>query len=254
MRLPLPALRQTGSSRGIQRDGARHRARARSEIRAGDYRASRQMALRTRRKSTCRRTTSSGSVTLITPGSHVTNRTVQATSVMWTVRKLTSGGIHAPTCPRWRLFPAFPAPSGRSWRAVFPGRSFVASGWVRGETGPRRRRALRLAGSALAEPAQRRVRLGVPGLGRRLVLAVAPGAAGALLVAPPPARDADHASIVRRDATERELLMRGWGPAPHRRNLAPGYVGYRSGWRGVCDDCEPDRARGNSSGVASLLH
>src|SRR5216684_5386307 len=52
--------------------------------------------------------------------------------------------------------------------------------------------------SALAEPAERRLGpriLGIPR--RRLVLAVAPGAARALLVVPSPARNADHVSIVR---------------------------------------------------------
>src|SRR5690348_3291526 len=122
------------------------------------------MALRTRRKSTCRRTTSSGSVTLMNPGSHVTNRTVQALSGMWTMREVGFGGTRVATCRPRRLFPA---PSGRGL-------------------------------SALAEPAER----GLPGRslgrsGRRLVLAVTPGAAGALLMLPLPARDADHPSIVR---------------------------------------------------------
>jgi hypothetical protein len=149
-------------------------ARAPGErIRAGDYRASRQMALWTRRKSTWRRTTSSGSLTLMTPGSHVTDRTVQAASGMWTVRVVTSGGIRVATCPRRPLFPA-PLRSP----ALFPG-----------------------PGLALAEPAERRLgpegpRIpGNPRLpGRRLVLAVAPGAARALLVVALPARDADHVS------------------------------------------------------------
>jgi hypothetical protein len=52
----------------------------------------------------------------------------------------------------------------------------------------------------LAEPAERglgsRLRSGLAG--RRHVLAVTPGAPGALLVLPLPARDADHVSIVRR--------------------------------------------------------
>ncbi len=47
-----------------------------------------------------------------------------------------------------------------------------------------------IPGLALAEPAERR--LGIPIPFRRLVLAVAPGAARALLVVPLPARDADH--------------------------------------------------------------
>src|SRR5690349_4047592 len=53
---------------------------------------------------------------------------------------------------------------------------------------------------ALPEPAERRLgpRLRSRLAGRRQVLAVAPGAARALLVAPLPARDADHVSIVRR--------------------------------------------------------
>ena len=170
-------------SRGIQRGGARHRARARGgKIRAGDYRASRQMALRTRRKSTCRRTTSNGSVTLITPGSHVTDRTVQAASGMWTVRTVTSGGIRVATCPRGTVIPGSP-PGLLRRRRPLAGRE---------DAGPARR-AL-----ALTEPAERRFGPGSPGvLLRRQVLAVAPGAARALLVMPFPARDADHVSIVR---------------------------------------------------------
>jgi len=73
------------------------------------------MALRTRRRSTCRRTTSNGSVTLMTPGSHVTDRAVQAASGMWTVRRVTSGAIRVATGPRSLLFPArsvFPLASG----------------------------------------------------------------------------------------------------------------------------------------------
>ena len=61
--------------------------RARSVIRGGDHRVPRQMALRTRRRSTCRRTTSNGSVTLITTGSHVTDPAVQDRSGMWTVAR-----------------------------------------------------------------------------------------------------------------------------------------------------------------------
>ena len=53
---------------------------------------------------------------------------------------------------------------------------------------------------ALTEPAERRLGSRLrPGLaGRRQMLAVAPGAARALLVVPLPAWDADHMSIVRR--------------------------------------------------------
>jgi hypothetical protein len=54
-------------------------------------------------------------------------------------------------------------------------------------------------GSALADPAHRRLGrvLGVAGgVGRRQVLAVAPGAPGALLMLPAAAVDADHAPIV----------------------------------------------------------
>src|SRR5689334_20583217 len=124
------------------------------------------MALRTRRKSTCRRTTSSGSVTLMKPGSHVTNRTVQAASGMWTVREVGFGGTRVATCRPRRLFPV---PHSR-----YPPRPWS---------------------SALAEPAEHGLLGGRSG--RRLVLAVAPGAARALLVLPLPARDADHCSIVR---------------------------------------------------------
>jgi hypothetical protein len=140
-------------------------ARPADFVRAGDYRASRQMALRTRRKSTCRRTTSNGSVTLITPGSHVTDGNVQAASGMWTVRWVTSGGIRVATCHD---------------RPAIPGRAFSAlaepgEGWLGLVGGGRPRRP-----------------------GRRKVLAVAPGATRALLMVPLPARDADHVSIVRR--------------------------------------------------------
>jgi hypothetical protein len=82
---------------------------------------------------------------------------------MWTVRRLTSGGISVATCACWPLFPVAVA-----------------------------------GGLALAEPAERRLRAGIPIMpGRRLVLAVAPGAARALLVVPIPARDANHVSILR---------------------------------------------------------
>src|SRR4029077_7380308 len=101
--------------------------------------------------------------TLMNSGSHVTNRTVQAASGMWTVRRVTSGGIRVAT--------------GQN-RPAIPGRL-----------------------SALAEPGQGRLGLGGSGWpgrpGRRQVLAVAPGAARALLVVPVPAREADHVSIVR---------------------------------------------------------
>src|SRR5579875_171199 len=46
--------------------------------------------------------------------------------------------------------------------------------------------------SAGPDPAERRLRRPVPGVLRRQVLAVAPGAAGAVLVVPLTARDADH--------------------------------------------------------------
>src|ERR1700739_2229509 len=78
---------------------------ARSGIRGGDHRVSRQMALRMRRKSTWRRTTSNGSVTLITAGSHVTDPAVQDTSGMWTVLMLTADVRVGPTRPLRRLFP-----------------------------------------------------------------------------------------------------------------------------------------------------
>ena len=146
------------------------------------------MALRTRRKSTCRRTTSSGSVTLMNPGSHVTNRTVQAPSGMWTGREVGFRGTRMATCRPRRLFPA-----------RVPGPCFVAA-----------------RSSALAYPAEPGLGGGRPG--RRLVLAVAPGAARALLVLPLPARDADHVSIVRQalcgNANRRaSLVLEGPGGA-----------------------------------------
>src|SRR5689334_16790075 len=133
------------------------------------------MALQMRKKSMCRRPTSNGSVTLMKPGSHVTNRTVQAASSMWTVRAVTSGAIRVATCRAQALFRR-----GRILArplALIPARP-----------------------SALAKPAERRLgsRLRSWLAGPRQVLAVTPGAARALLVVLLPARDADHVSIVRR--------------------------------------------------------
>jgi hypothetical protein len=131
------------------------------------------MALWTRRKSTCRRTTSSGSVTLMTTGSHVTNEPVQAMSGMWTVRGVTSVGIALATCASGRLFPGYPKPP------TLPGsRKSRRLSWV-----------VRLRVSALVHPAERRLGRGRC---RRLMLAVAPSAARALFVVTLPARDADH--------------------------------------------------------------
>jgi hypothetical protein len=124
------------------------------------------MALRTRRRSTCRRTTSSGSVTVISTGSHVTTLNVQSMSGMWTVRSVTSVGMPVATC---------------EFEPLFPRR--VALDAARGGRK-----------SALPDPVEQRLGLG---LRRRLMLAVAPGAAWALLVVALAARDADHAlSIV----------------------------------------------------------
>src|SRR5580658_9742524 len=92
------------------------------------------MALRTRRRSTCRRTTSNGSVTLITAGSHVTDLAVQDRSGMWTIRAVWCGGIPVATGAVLGLFPpqpcVHPAPGrvhpghdagARPIRASFPG-------------------------------------------------------------------------------------------------------------------------------------
>jgi hypothetical protein len=54
--------------------------------------------------------------------------------------------------------------------------------------------------SALADPAERRLGLRRRRLRRRLVLAVTPRAAGAVVVMPLPARKADHVSIVQSGA------------------------------------------------------
>src|ERR1700685_4745989 len=98
-------------------EDTRYRARARSVIRGGDQRVSRQMALRMRRKSTCRRTTSNGSVTVITTGSHVTDPAVQEASSMWTVRMLAADAIPLATGPPGRLFPGRPAVGAR-WKSA----------------------------------------------------------------------------------------------------------------------------------------
>jgi hypothetical protein len=95
-----------------------------SDIRGGDQRVSRQMALRTRRKSTCRRTTSSGSVTLITSGSHVTEAAVQDMSGMWTVRAVTGSAMPVATWPANGLFPipgAAEGPIPGAAKGLFPG-------------------------------------------------------------------------------------------------------------------------------------
>jgi hypothetical protein len=77
---------------------------------------------------------------------------------------------------------------------------------------------------ALAEPAERRLGRGHRRIGgRRLMLAVAPGAARALLVASPSARDADHASIVRpRRGLRYFSPPRGTAPPPRRTRVGAG--------------------------------
>ena len=132
------------------------------------------MALRTRRRSTCRRTTSSGSVTVIAAALHATTLNVQSMSGMWTVRSVTSVGMTVATCGVQPLFPLHLV-LGVVLGVVLDG--------PRGTTG---------AVSALPDPAERRLGRG---LRRGLMLAVAPGAAGALLMVALPARDADHALL-----------------------------------------------------------
>ena len=88
-------------------------------------------------------------------------------SGMWTVRSVTSVGMTVATCGFEPLFPLHVVPD-----VVLGAPRAGAAGAV----------------SALPDPAERRL-----GLRRRLMLAVAPGAAGALLVVALPARDADHA-------------------------------------------------------------
>src|ERR1700683_2513924 len=87
-------------------------------------------------------------------------------SGMWTVRGVTSVGMTVATCGFEPLFPL---------HVVLD----VVLGRPRGAAG---------AVSALPDPAERRL-----GLRRRLMLGVAPGAAGALLVVALPPRNADHA-------------------------------------------------------------
>jgi hypothetical protein len=73
-----------------------------------------------RKKSTCRRTTSSGSVTLTTAASHVTDPAVQDKSGMWTVLRDT-GVIRVVTGPLPVIFPA--ALPGQPWRIQLSGGS-----------------------------------------------------------------------------------------------------------------------------------
>src|SRR5260370_21244159 len=140
----------------------------------------------------------------MTPGSHVTDRAVQAASGMWTVRRVRSGAIRVATGPRSVLFPArlrapptSPSPFTAPPSLVAPPSllSPVGAGalWLAGVgLTPLRR-------STLAEPAERGLGLwrGSRLAGRRQGLAGAPGAAGALLVGLFPARAADHLSIMR---------------------------------------------------------
>jgi hypothetical protein len=156
------------------------------------------MALRTRSKSTYRRTTSSGSVTLIAPGSHVTNLAVQAMSGMWTVRSVTSGGMSTPTEVFWRVFPPL--------AGVPPGAR---------------------PGSARADPAERRLGSGARG---RLMLAVAPAAAWALLVVPLPAGNADHALY----CAAYQTAMGPNGPCCLRHVMAPPATGVPAPSSVVC--------------------
>src|SRR6185437_2500066 len=121
------------------------------------------------------------------PGSHVTNRTVQAASSMWTARRVTSGAIRVATCLTDGPIP--PLASGPRFRRRLPS-SLVPRSSVQATPA-----ALWLAGVlALADPAERRLgtRLRAGLAGRRQVLAVTPGAARALIVVPLSARDADH--------------------------------------------------------------
>lgn len=121
----------------VQR-GLRPASRARPvKIRAGGYRASRQMALRTRSKSTCLRTTSSGSVTLIAPGSHVTSLPVQAMSGMWTVRGVT---VRSMSWLTRAARPGIPAP----WAADAGSRTSCRRGIPRGAAADRKRRSCSL--------------------------------------------------------------------------------------------------------------
>jgi hypothetical protein len=200
------------------------------------------MALRTRKKSTCLRTTSSGSVTLITTGSHVTSRAVQDASGIWTAITVTCGATDAATGPRQGLFPSRPpAPSTRTsggfldtclsvgraarrrtaglcWANRYPTASPREGTSGQGLAHPFCRAKRGGGESPLAEPAERRLRLAGRRFRRRQVLAVAPAAAGAVLVMVLPARDADHAPIVRpgpdRCATRGDLRTFPWAGSP----------------------------------------
>jgi hypothetical protein len=82
---------------------------------------------------------------------------------MWTVRSVTCVSMLAATYPLGPLFPLF---------LLFPRTP---------------------AASALPDPAERRLGPAGRRIRRRLMLALAPGAARAVLVMAVPARDADHA-------------------------------------------------------------
>jgi uncharacterized membrane protein YcfT len=129
------------------------------------------MALRTRRKSTCLRTTSMGSVTLTSAGSHICVRSVQP---RWVTVAATSG--------TWEVIPAGDVKVVTVWRRLACPLLVLP--------------ALVLPALALPDPAQRRLDRVLARVLRGQVLAVAPGAAGAILVVPLAARNADHGLIV----------------------------------------------------------
>ena len=152
--------------------------------------ACRQMALRTRSRSTCLRPTSKGSAALILLASHAPAPPVHPAPVIGAAgRGARSCGITFAQTPvsagpiplRWKIpktLPARDAPGSAGW--IARGARCLCSAQV--SAGQRR--------SALADPGHRRLRpLSLTG---RKVLAITPGAAGAVVVMALPAWNADH--------------------------------------------------------------
>jgi hypothetical protein len=153
------------------------------------------------------------------------------------VNRITCNG---PGCPGGVRYMDGAAPhSGASYRSVI-------SGGIAMPTCPGRALFLRIGCvSALPDPAERRLGLIAPGQGRRLVLAVAPGTARALLVLPLTAGHADHLCIVRLGAEY-----------SRRFPAAPGGDGalHDRGGAGLATDRTARAAAIASRGPGGLLH